>query len=333
MTAQWTLGEFELELTEDSQRIVLFVEGHRDLAFWRKLLPTAERDRASVYPISALECPSVLGGERGRLIWAAKTFLVHELSDRLRFFADADMDKLLEVETPRNVWTTDYRDLECYALCPVCFEELCATGLGDAEKAAPLIAAISNVARPVGLMRVASQRLQLDLPFNRTLEKGFGRFTDRRASSFDQRKLAQALLQNAGISLSELARYEAACASEQERFRDLIDAHLVHGKDLVRILAHCLNIEMAAVTPIIFLSIGACTSTVRMEPAISLALLWLGAQPDGLQNAPKVQAAATNYMTAAETPRHQSTRTWLKNVAAVLHAQAHRIGRLRSRKF
>ena len=112
----WTVGEFEYELQRDPQRRVLFVEGLRDLAFWKILVPIMERANTVIYPISEILIDIENGGERGRLFAFARLIQGGPLQARVRFFADADYDRILNIECPENVVLTDWRDLEAYAL-------------------------------------------------------------------------------------------------------------------------------------------------------------------------------------------------------------------------
>src|SRR5215216_1888695 len=119
---RWTRDELVFELRQDPARRVLFVEGVRDLVFWQDLFPVAERFDGVVYEISSLECPKGPGGERGRLIRAAAEFLDTPVAARVRFFADADSDRLLRNELPTNVILTGGRDLESYGLSESCID-------------------------------------------------------------------------------------------------------------------------------------------------------------------------------------------------------------------
>lgn len=74
----WTLPEFLFERELDLTRKVLFVEGKRDLAFWRELVPSLERGNTVIYPISTIECEDADGGERGRLLCIARAQITIE---------------------------------------------------------------------------------------------------------------------------------------------------------------------------------------------------------------------------------------------------------------
>jgi hypothetical protein len=118
----WTLSEFDYELHQDPERHVLFVEGNRDVAFWKSVVPFVERGNSVVYPISELDIPvPVQGGHRGRLLWYAAQVSGSPHRGRILFFVDADQDRILGIDGPENVIFTDGRDLESYALTESCF--------------------------------------------------------------------------------------------------------------------------------------------------------------------------------------------------------------------
>jgi hypothetical protein len=96
--ANWTLAEFLFELEHDATRKVLFVEGLRDLSFWRNLVPSTVRGDTVIYPISVIQFESAEGGERGRMFCIASAVLASKMSVRVLFFADADYDRIFARE-------------------------------------------------------------------------------------------------------------------------------------------------------------------------------------------------------------------------------------------
>jgi len=174
----WTLSEFLLELEQDTSRRVLFVEGLRDISFWKAVVPPSERKDTVVYTIGEIEIEaSVLGGERGRLKHFAEQILPTTVAPRVLFFADDDCSSLVGACVPSNVVLTDGRDVEAYALTPSTFERLCVTGLAKSEAfACDLFECVVRIGRAAGLVRVTSDSEEWDLPFQKTTKNGYARF-------------------------------------------------------------------------------------------------------------------------------------------------------------
>jgi hypothetical protein len=254
----WTLAEFLFELDLDLTRRVLFVEGVRDLAFWRELVPFLERGDTVIYPISAIECEYADGGERGRLFYIAHAVLTSKSSGRILFFADADYDRVLGRKEPSNVVLTDGRDLESYGLTQACFKRLCVRGIGMDEAAAePVFGHVVEVTRPIGELRVASTRANLELPFQRTFERrGLRRFLlgDKLDIRVNVDKLISTLLQNAGISLARKEEVVELLQRENETLAEIGNDQIVHGKDFTRALASFLELDEEQIERLLFLS-------------------------------------------------------------------------------
>ncbi len=255
---EWTLAEFFFELERDLTRKVLFVEGKRDLAFWRELVPSLERGDTVIYPFSTIECEEPDGGERGRLLCIARAVLTSKLSCRVLFFADADYDRILERRQPSNVVLTDGRDLESYGLTQACVKRLCVRGVGMDEAAAePVFDHVVKVTRPIGMLRVASTRARIELPFQRTFERrSVRKFLrgDQLDARVDVNKLISTLLQNAGLSLARTGEVVGLLQQRNETLIDIGHDQIVHGKDFTRALACCLGVDEEQSERLLFLS-------------------------------------------------------------------------------
>ena len=168
------------------------------------------RGDTAIYPILMIQFELAEGGERGRMPLYCQRRPCEQSVGPRPFFADADYDRIFAREPQKNVVLTDGRDLESYGLTVSCIEHLCVRGLAmDEEAAAPLFGQVISVARPIGILRVASERANMKLPFQRTLERrGLGRFVsvNEGGAQLDMDRLVSTALQNAGISLSELSR-------------------------------------------------------------------------------------------------------------------------------
>jgi len=257
---RWSLPEFILELQKDPLRKVLFVEGGRDISIWKFIVPVSARNNGVIYPISSLECEPGAGGERGRLMRSASTIYktgVHE--DRVRFFADADADRLLGKSAEVNVTLTDGRDLESYGLVASSLERFCEIGFpSKADTASSVIKLLEAVVRPLGVLRVASDRNGLKLPFQRTFEgKGIGRFIDQASSSLDLERLLKTLLQNATMGLRELGRIRQLLDEENARLQALPLNQLAHGKDVTLLLAWRFGISQFEAERLLFMALSA----------------------------------------------------------------------------
>lgn len=149
---------------------------------------------------------------------------------------------------------TDGRDLESYGLTQACFKRLCVRGVGMDEAAAePIFDHVVEVTRPIGILRVASTRAQLELPFQKTFERrGLRRFL--LADRLDADKLISTLLQNAGLSLARKGEVVELLQREKETLIDIGHDQIVHGKDFTRALACWLDVAEEQIEPMLFLS-------------------------------------------------------------------------------
>jgi hypothetical protein len=202
---RWKPEELLYELEQDPRCRILFVEGGRDIAFWRDTVPLQKGPDVVTYPISVLECETGEGGERGRLIRAARLLQNTPAAPRIRFLADANGDLFLGKIPPPNVTLTDGRDLENYAISSSCLDHICKTAFpAKGETGAELLEVLREVARPIGILRIASERAELKLPFQRTLSenrgvKRFIKIVDG-VSCLDIPQLLTTLIQNSAQS-------------------------------------------------------------------------------------------------------------------------------------
>jgi len=270
----WTLSEFLFEIELDPTRKVLFVEGLRDLAFWRGLVPSADRGDMVIYPVTMIECDLAEGGERGRLLCIALAVLASRSSGRILFFADADYDRILGRKEPRNVVLTDGHDLESYGLTQACLMCLCVRGIGMEEAAAEgVLNRVVDATRPIGVLRVASARADLKLPFQRTFEarRALRRFLV--GDNLDIDRLISTLLQNAGISLARTGEVAELLRQETDRLSEIGHDQIVHGKDFTRALASFLDLDQGQTERLLFLSID--FADIASRPNIEQVRGWM----------------------------------------------------------
>jgi hypothetical protein len=221
----------------DPTRCELFVEGAEDRHFLEWLVGAAKHPAATVTEMAFVDMPTVVaGGERGRL-WAFATQALDD-SASIRFFADADFDRLQGIHIPPNIWLTDGRDLEGYLVRADCIEKVWRLALNSTVDAAGLLANVVDAARTISFLRLASLELGLDLPFKDTaLAKHVTATSD--SIEVDRAALVGALLQNAQLGLNQrddlLQRADAIAKREHEPACDL-----VHGKDFLDLLTEIL---------------------------------------------------------------------------------------------
>lgn len=279
----WTLDEFLYDLEQDVKKRVLFVEGKRDMAFWRELIPPSIRGDTVIYQINELEISNVIsGGERGRLMWCAKQLSSLPCSDRVRFFADADGDRLLNNSVPENVWLTDGRDLEGYAQSPANVQQICSRGFPEipAGRFEVIQLWTTGITRSIGVLRTVSARLNLDLPFQRTLQ-GNGRQNRLKrfligsgiGAHLDLEKIGTTLLQNASIPLPQLQEVMDQYNTEKERLSSYKDLQVVHGKDYLLGLSVALNIDVAQTERLLFTNLD--YNSVLKFPNINRTKEWV----------------------------------------------------------
>lgn len=268
---RWTLEEFLLELDLDPQRRVLFVEGDRDLAFWREIIPTLLRENAVVYPISVLQIPDVPGGERGRAIACAGITAAHR---QVRYFVDADYDRILGVHHMDSVILTDARDLEGYALTQVTLGTICRRWFAREDDGAEALLFVSTLGRPLAALRVLSARQALNLPFRRTFEnRRLDRYlAEGEAIVLNINRVLRALLQNS-LGLDVLDELVVSYANEQVTLAAQADDQIIHGKDAIWILAWYFEIERNEMERLLYCCVDYLQ--VRNQPNIRIASQWL----------------------------------------------------------
>lgn len=276
---RWARHELVYELRQDVDRRVLFVEGLRDLSFWRMLIPSHQRKNGAIYEIKALESPVGPDGERGRIIRSAASFLSTPVSDRVRFFCDADFDRLLATRLPANVILTDGRDLESYALSESCLERIARICFpASTYNGAELLTSARLIVRPIGVLRLVARKNGLDFPFRRTFDNNFGRFLiagPEAPTSIDINGLIRILIQNSGGSLRDQSEILQSHSMESEAYKDTPDVQLIHGKDLLRFLSWRFGVQLAEMERHLFMSALHDIEEIRNQQNILTVREWL----------------------------------------------------------
>jgi hypothetical protein len=276
---RWTIPEFIAEMKMDNLRRVLFVEGRRDLAFWKDMAPILHRSDTVIYPVSILEVEENFGGERGRLIKAAKEMAGTELSDRILFFTDADFDRFIEQLNVKQIVYTDTRDLETYALNSECISNLCSAGLAlDEVDYDDLMSKLKSIGQTLHAIRLVSCRDDLRLPVNATLkDKGLKKFIDTDTMEFGTDKFVNTLIERSDHSLAIKSDFLTKSSEILGSFDKYDFDQTVHGKDFILALAFLLNKSCEVVEPLIFMAISNCSDQVRSRPNIKAVLSWIEA--------------------------------------------------------
>ncbi|HEY2034674.1 MAG TPA: hypothetical protein VGH02_13400 [Rhizomicrobium sp.] len=272
----WKLNELLFELAEDPKRRILFVEGERDLIFWKRLIPKSFRKDTEIYPISVMQCADVDGGERGRLMWCARQFLTTDKYLRVLFFADADWDRILSRPCPLNTYFTDGRDMESYGLTVGHFEHLASTGFRLSEhEASGLYKFTVDTVKPLSLLRIVSEQKGLRLPFQKTLGERFSRYFEGKKFSiiFDIDRLLAALLNRGGISLSRAADILQNVEDERRKLSSTSDEQVLHGKDVLGFLAYFFGTDVMPIEAAYFLALD--RAAICRKEIISLVSGWM----------------------------------------------------------
>jgi len=271
----FTFNELICQLRLDPKLRILFVEGGRDLAFWRKLVPISQRYNSTVYNIQIVEMDCNEGGNKGRLIELAKKITELGFIDRVKVFVDADNDHVLPKQYPDNVILTDYRDLESYGFSIECIEEMVSTGLAKEKiNIAQIIDNLIQVGYPIGILRILSEEGTQKLGFSKTFkENGRKRYVDHGKSELKIENLLRSLLQNSNISLSLLDNYQTQLHGKCINLDGLDKKLIIHGKDWLFFLGIALGINQNEVEPLIFMAIN--YESLLLMPSINMVRTYL----------------------------------------------------------
>ena len=262
------VDELLYQLEVDPASLILFVEGVRDQRFYSVLVPFSERINATVYSIDAIDIQIPSGGARERVLELARSTSGHVFAARMLFFLDADNDILLGRQLPARVITTDWRDMEAYATLACCIEKvLYASGKNPVLQGEYRTTSI-NIARTVGLYRLASDHLDLDLPFSSVfLENGRRSLTNAGLkTSLNVADLKQRLCDGAKLSTQKRSDLQNEVSKIESRFDLRASEDLAHGKDFCMIMSYMLGIRNNDCYSLLHLSIVACLDSIRNMP-------------------------------------------------------------------
>lgn len=254
----YTVSEIKAQLKLDGELKLFFVEGLRDLAFWRKLVPQTKRNNVQVIKISLVQGIDIdLGGEKGRLIKLSNMLNDLELQDRVKFFADSDNDKIIAKTHKPTVLLTDYRDLESYCFSKECIQELIETGLAiEGRNIKTLMGQIESFCKPLGILRAISEKSNYHLSFSKTFAKnGRRKFIKKNEFCLDLDKLVTTLLQNTnlGLNLKDDLIKELTSSLTLHSKSDV--RHFIQGKDWLFYLSELLSLDSDSIEKMLFLAL------------------------------------------------------------------------------
>ena len=219
-------------LEMDHSLRLLYVEGPSDRLFVRWIAGRANYPAVLISEMDAIDT-DVPGGAKKKLVDLATRLGVN---DRLRFFADADYDRLLERVLPPQVLLTDARDMEGYVLHAECLEKVLRLGTHtDNADPSGILAHVVAACREVGLLRVASEQNGWAMPFRSVRPTGKA-IVRNLALEFDFEGYLMSLVDQS-VGRSRLGEVRAALVILQRDLNGVPDAELVHGKDALDLLA------------------------------------------------------------------------------------------------
>lgn len=267
---RWKVSELFAELAADASRRVIFVEGVSDLSFWRLALPPNDRGNVAIYPADVVDLP-VHNGMRGRLLSLAQQALDHGLSDRVRFFIDADYDRVLGRPQLPNVVFTDGRDMESYLILEDAFSVFCVARQDHEEATASLRNFALTQGRSIAMVRICSETYAWQLPFQATLEHRFSRYVEN--NQVNAQRLLATLVQNS-LGLSQLARCQAAVLQLTPQYDATPDHEVIHGHDFVSLISEYLGLASKNVPLIVAMALQHIAGAIVQRPNVSGLLDW-----------------------------------------------------------
>ncbi len=224
----------------DPERRELYVEGNKDRTFLNWLTNEGRGPETTIHEIGTVEAPNnIAGGEKGRLLDFA--IWISDKKVKIRFFSDADNDRIVDRAAPRLVWLTDPRDLEGYLLRSESFNKLLSLSLSDDTiNSDLLLRTIMCEARRIGILRVLSEMQDLSLPFKNTTNTRYISIQGG-LPKVNIEQLLRILLQNASIGLGNIKDLMNDYNELEEKLRDQDESQLIQGKDALDILDKALK--------------------------------------------------------------------------------------------
>lgn len=272
----FTVSEIKAQLIMDPELKYFFVEGNRDLAFWRKLVPMVNRKNSQVIKIGLVtDVIAEFGGEKGRLIELSNNLENVHGSHRVTFFVDSDNDKLINKTYLNTVFLTDHRDLESYCFSIECLREITDNGLAKANiNLAELMETIKNICISIGLLRAISEEHGYGLGFQKIFEKkGRNKFLINKSYNLNIDKLIKTLVQNAKLPFNMGTTIMADLNARLVTHTDTDVKEIMQGKDWLFFLSSILNLDPDSAEPLAFLALD--YSQISTKPQLTRAVDFL----------------------------------------------------------
>ncbi len=210
----------------------MYVEGPGDRRFLAWLAGPLRDPDALILEIGSVDLPRESGAKSRILALAAVT----RSNTRIRFFVDADHDRVLGRTPPSGVIETDYRDREGYVLNEECIDKALLHGIGvDVPDAHSVLGQVGPAARQLAMLRLVSEQNDLKLPFQ-ALEISAGVRIRSGHMVFDLGRLLRSLVDQS-IGQARLPEVHKLLEKAAVDTKDVEDMQLIHGKDAFALIA------------------------------------------------------------------------------------------------
>ena len=226
----------------DPARRELFVEGNKDLLFFKWLIGEKWDPNSLIIRIDDIDVPGPIeGGNRARLLVLASQLLGKV--DHARIFIDADFDRLLgrEDNIPEIVWLSDGRDLESYYIREDCFDKFVSLSLcTESFSGSELLNSLVTHCRKLGFFRLLSEIKDLRLPFQGTnLHRHINFHQGTFTLDFDA--YVTALVGRASLSQRIVPELISNLQDLNDQHNDLPDTDIIHGNDFICFIGEVLR--------------------------------------------------------------------------------------------
>jgi len=227
----------------DPHRKELYVEGRDDVSFLLWLSGNNKSQNILLQDISSIGVDGIIikkgDGNKDRAICLARFLSSADLP--VKFFLDADFDRVLGKICPTNVLLTDKRDLEGYyysenVITKLIFHVFKLKGVRYDQ----LIKNVHSIAKYISCCRILSLATNLKLPFQNTDLSRHVVF-EGGVWVVKKKELVRALLQQAKISLKNLNNILDSVEYVNEEITDADIEDMLHGKDTAWIILKLLR--------------------------------------------------------------------------------------------
>jgi len=223
-------------LKMDPERRIMVVEGKEDRLLLEHICDNELDNNTIILEIESVELPDKIdGGNRGRIIHFA--LLSEAFLNQIKFFIDKDYSSFIGEVLPKNVITTDYRDIENYLFELNSVDKFLKIGLKTEKLSANQLLNQIYKAKDFGIIRITSLINELKLSINKTNEKLSKYITidDDFNINIDYDKYLVSLIQNTS-SKHELKELKSQIDNIRKQQNSESVRNLIHGKDALSII-------------------------------------------------------------------------------------------------